>query len=774
MSVNSPKYIPDGATVLLGGVDEGREPLLLRPDQVSRASNVTMRGGFPRTRPAYMERELSFSREEYRQWYENNLFQGYSYYDDFRGMEKKVVSIAGRIFLIDPLNGYLTTDITPKRTTATTAAFTVGDLFTPVAVSVSDASLVFDGYPIYINGKEYTLDSKSGSTLNLINVEETIGAVIPLGTVVEFLDPNSPVLPLAWMEQAEQYLVIQDDQSRPIIFDGASSRRAKVGIEIPTGSVMAYGRGRLWVAVNNGREFAAGDIAGGPTGVLGFTENSFLAGGGSFRVGANVGRIRSMKFVMNLDTSLGQGPLQVLCDRAIYSVNAPTQRELWSVITDPIQTESLINFGAAGHYGTVLVNGDLFFRSQDGLRSFFIARRDFGTWGNTPISTEMFKTMSGDTPELLIHAAAVIFDNRLLFTAVPVPGANGVRHKCLVVLDFDLISTLGQKAPPAYDGFWTGIDVTGILTGRFAGRQRCFAFAHDLDGKNVLWEVTMEGKHDNGTRGITARLEYRSLGFPKGQSASGLKRLQGAEIGISQFAGEVTFTLSYRPDQYPCWQDWDEKVICIDSDQCSEEDPCLSTESLSNMMGFKTRIGFGVPPDANDLADEKAMRFGFSFQPALEWSGYAELNKFMVYAHEEEEWAFAPPSDVRSVCSVIQCCPPDPFGYRSDTATEPDIPIVVASGLHQYTGGFDLITLDFWIDGLPGPALFDYFELQVSLDGVTFADWTIIDTTVSAYPATLTFETGLAAGTVIRARCRTVKDGVASEWSDYAGPITQT
>lgn len=662
---NNPKYIPDGATSLLGGVDEGREPLLLRNDQVSRCINMTMRGGFPMTRPGFNRNGLLFARGEYGSWFIDHVFQGYGYYDDFQGMEKLIASVGGRIFLIDPLNAFLVTDITPRKSTLTTANFTTGDAVTPVPVTVTDASMIFDGYPVYVNGNEFTLDSKSGNVLQLINMEQASGVVVASGATVEYLDPNSPEQPEAWMEQAEQYMVIQDDQSRPIIFDGSASRRSKIGTEIPTGSAMSYGRGRLWVAVNKGRQFGAGDIAGGPTGVLGFMENAYLAGGGFFRVGANVGRIRAMKFVMNLDTSLGQGPLQILCERAIYSVNAPTDRTTWQNVTDPIQTESLINFGATGAYSTALVNGDLFFRAEDGLRSFFIARRDFGTWGNTPVSTEVIRTIGRDTPELLFKSAAVLFDNRLLFTAVPQPGSNGVRHKCLVALDFDLISTLGQKAPPAYDGIWTGIDITGLIAGRFAGKKRCFAFAHDGEGMNTLWEITEDAKFDNSRFPIDWRIEYRSMAFITQKGANGLMRLAGAEVWVSEFADEVAFTLTYRPDQYPCWQDWAQKTICIVSDQCSEENACDSTSSLSNMLGFKTRLSFGKPADANNEADEKAMNVGFSFQPCLAGSGYAVLNKFVIYAQEVEEWGIAPPSDDRTACGTIQCCPPDPFGYRS-------------------------------------------------------------------------------------------------------------
>lgn len=664
--IANPKYVTDGFTTLLGGVDESRAPLLLGADQVSRAINITFRGGFPKPRPAILKRALKWARGEYGNWFQNNRFQGADRFDDFLNREKLVASVGGRIFLIDPTMGYLVTEITPRTFTTTTANFTAQDSLTDITINVNDASKIYVGYPIYIDGKEYQVTAISGTQLTARNMEEADGTVIASGTTVEVLDPNNPNQPNAWFVQAEQYFIIQDNQGSAIIFDGATTRRALPSGEIPSGGPMAYGRGRIWVAVNDMREFVAGDIAGGPTGVLGFTENTYLSGGGTFRIGSNAGKIRAMQFIMQLDTSLGQGPLQIFCDRAIYSVNAPTQRDLWAVVTNPIQTESLINFGATAQASTILINGDVFFRAEDGLRSFIVARRDFGTWGNTPISREMNRILDKDTPELLLQSCATMFDNRLLFTASPAPTPNGVHHRCLVALDFDLISTLKGKMPPAYDGIWTGLLVTGLVSGKFTGINRCFAFAHNAEsGINELWEITKDGYRDNDVNQVNWVLETRSMTFPVGGQPSGLKGLATAEVWVQEFIGECSITLQYRPDQHPCWQDWDTKEICIVDDQCAEEDPCAST-TAGNMHGYKTRIGFGQPGDSDNEADEKAMLSGFSFQVRLEGTGWASLNMFRAWSHIEEEYPQQPPSDSRSECNAIACCPPNPFEYQAD------------------------------------------------------------------------------------------------------------
>ena len=63
--------------------------------------------------------------------------------------------------------------------------------------------------------------------------------------------------------------------------------------ELPAGRVGAYGMGRVWESLTDGIQFIAGDIVGGSSGtqfyngrdaVLRVTENSYLAGGGTFHV----------------------------------------------------------------------------------------------------------------------------------------------------------------------------------------------------------------------------------------------------------------------------------------------------------------------------------------------------------------------------------------------------------------------------------------------------------------------------------------------------------
>ena len=235
---------------------------------------------------------------------------------------------------------------------------------------------------------------------------------------------NTTKPPLVWMVQAERYLLIQDGLSIPLTWEGASLTRSNPvafgGVNLPVGCMMEYNNGRLWVTLDDRKSFVAGDLAYSITGtaadVLSFTENDFIDGGGSFGMPSSAGRINAMKSVAIQDSTLGQGPLQVFGQAGSASMNAPFDRTTWQQLDSPIQSVSLIAPGPVGQYAVATINGDLWYRSQDGIRSFMVARRDHGTWVNTPLSHERSRILDRDDPYLLQHTSAVVFDKRLLST----------------------------------------------------------------------------------------------------------------------------------------------------------------------------------------------------------------------------------------------------------------------------------------------------------------------------------------------------------------------
>jgi hypothetical protein len=571
----------DGFVTLERGVDSGRTPASLQRNQCSFAINTTFRGGHPECRPGFIKRKLNFldSSSDVDQTllarFQDGLFQGAAFYDGGWGKSSLIASIGGRLFRIEPEKQYAVTDITPT-------------------------------------------------------------------------DANSSKLPKAWFCQAEEFMVVQDGQSPPTVYDGSGVRRLQAGRELPVGTVMTYGQGRIWMASPDGYRFVAGDLAYGSSGspkygyrdsVIKFTENDFLNEGGYFAVPQNSGGITGMTFTSSLDTSLGQGPMLVFTRNQIASCQAPIDRTAWKDLEYPIQTIALRGYGATGDRSVAVVNGDVFYRADDGIRSFKLARRDFSTWGNTPVSAEMNRVLTKDSREYLDYCSAVVFDNRLLSTVSPywVQG-HGVPHRGLAVLDFDILSRMHGAQQPAWEGIWTGLNVLQLVVGSFNGVEKCFAFV--LNGANQveLWEVSRDYPHDYGDAGdsrIEWSIEFKSLDF---ESLFELKSLEYGEVFIDRLQGDCNIKADYRPDEYPLWQSWHEGWS-----EGAEDKIILTANSMTPpalpRKQYRSKMGLPEPDYAADEIEDLGIKKFFVFQPRLEFRGHCRLRGLRIVARVEQEQA---------------------------------------------------------------------------------------------------------------------------------------
>jgi len=303
MSERAPRRFTDGALSFEGGMDAGRVPQLIGPNQVAFAVNTTFRGGYASQRPGFVKQ--AFTDEDGNAL--SGVWQCARDYIDDDGFVWVIALVAGRVYRYNPQ-------------TNTTDELTSECLYNPS---------------------------------NLLQ---------------------------GWMEQAENFLIIQDGESKPLIWDGQALRQADSN-EIKTGTVMRYVNGRIWYSLPIGFEFRATDLVysdGTRAGVLKEEENQFLIGG-NFSVPSDGGPITAMAVPGNLDTALGQGSLLVFTPRYVFSVQAPLERDAWASVNYPIQAISLVSNGALGARSTITINGDVFYRSADGIRSFIIAHHDFKT-----------------------------------------------------------------------------------------------------------------------------------------------------------------------------------------------------------------------------------------------------------------------------------------------------------------------------------------------------------------------------------------------------------
>lgn len=407
--------------------------------------------------------------------------------------------------------------------------------------------------------------------------------------------------------------------------------------EIPAAGPMDYYMGRLWYG--GFREYGAGDIVGGPSGsqafrftdsILKVSENTYITLGGAFIVPDVGGNIRAIKHGVSLDTARAEGKLFVFTLPRIYSVNVVPTRAEWKNLSEPIQRVAQINFGTSSDRSVVAVNGDLFMQTPAGVNTVIEALRYFEQWGNLPISTEEARAINLNNRALLKFSSGISFDNRIIQTCLPEQSPVGTIHKGMLPLNFDVISTLQQKLPPAWEGVWEGMNVLRLLKGDFGGRERAFAFVYAEDTKQIeLWELTSQAQFDENSSGET-RVEW-VVEFPSYNAGKpfDLKELETLELWIDRLYGTVEFRVEFRPDQHPCWEYWHAWKECAPRNNCEDvynvfpNPNCYPTQIYQPQ--YIATVILPKPPTSCEVSQGRPINLGYGFQVRIFITGYCRI-----------------------------------------------------------------------------------------------------------------------------------------------------
>ena len=675
----TPQTLFAGTDNFLGGVDASRDPSLIQTNQLAFGLNLTLRGGFATDRPKFKHLPLDFGGDSVLEARATRpRFQGACYYKPDGGRpECLIAAIGGRLFRFDIKRDAATVrEITISFNAIGGVAFAAPAIGSNATIVVNSTVNIHAGYEIAIGGANYVVVSVDSATvLTVENVDDVAGTIHVVGFVLQVWDVNPASRTQAWLWQAENYVIWNDGQSVPVFYDGATSRRSIIvgaNPELPAGRMGIYWMGRNWIAGTDGRTYFASDIVGASSGtpanqyrdaVLHYWTNTFLSTGGRFIVPANAGDITAIAGVAILDASLGQGPVVILTPEIIFSNNAPVDDTTWQSLKNPIQTVTQITNGGLGQWSTLSANSDLLFRAPDGFRSLILGRRDFATWGNTPISRELNWILVKDDPTLLAWSSGIVFDNRLLMTCSPVHTVQGIYHRGIASLDFDVLSSLRGKSPSVYDGLWTGLQTLQLLEGRFESKPRAFSFVLDGTAPQAvirLWEIlsTEDDAIADTVVGFPPTEQYPQPLAPqipvvmeahtsslfndeKGRPLD-RKRLLDGEISISELRGRVDFVIYWKPDDHPCWIRWRSWSICALDRNCSV-DPLTGCLTLKNHRPqYRQRMGFGEPPATCDSITNKPYREGRTFQVRVVIQGHCRIVNIKISAVLVPEQTFAP------------------------------------------------------------------------------------------------------------------------------------
>lgn len=503
------------------------------------------------------------------------------------------------------------------------------------------------------------LVSSIGGRIYKIDVDDPASAVEL--TAVDPLLVNPSANEVSYFLQAEQFLIVQagDYVTNPLFWDGTTLRRSK-GItdpgvasgtpntnEIPAAGPMDYYMNRIWYA--QGRTYSAGDIVGGPSGViipshvdsiLNVTENPLCVGGDGFSVPSGTGNIRCLTHTSNINATLGEGQLMIFTRKDVFAMTVPVTRSDWvgaDTNARPLQTVVQMNNGAVNARSMVAVNGDLFFQSfEPSIRSLVIAMRYYDQWGNTPISINENRILAFNDRGLMRFASGILFDNRVLQCVLPFETPVGVAHKAVVPLNFDVISTLDTKLPPVWEGMYEGLDILELVSSDFAGRERAFAIAWSEEEQNIqLWELTNYSKTDRDDNRVAWYIETPA--YTWGDEFQ-LKKLVSAELWIDKLFGKVFFEVDYRVDGDPCWYPWHKWNDCTSRSTCEDvHNPSASPYCEPHRESFRQTVTLPKPQPVCEAASGRPTYIGYQFQVRIRIKGWCRIRGLLLKAEKVEQ-----------------------------------------------------------------------------------------------------------------------------------------
>ena len=390
---------------------------------------------------------------------------------------------------------------------------------------------------------------------------------------------------------------------------------------VPIGKSMAYGQGRLFVAVerywDNG--LSSGQEAGWRTGeglrfivasdaenpsepsrFLAFTENDLLAGGGALMLPVESGFITSMDFFRNASTGTGLGELFVLCRRGSAAFAVSTDRATeWG---KPGFGQQLFqSSGSNSPSALVPVNSDLVYYGDGGLRTIkYSASNETASGGlaSVPLSPEVSnyvaKTLEAHEPFVSMAAA----DNYVLFTAGGRELSDGsVAFTDVLPWDLSNFQVSGETPSRTFAGAWRGPLFHAVLK-----ISRAVAGAVFRDSAAGPLKFAAFSGSDPAMVSVV-----RTGAYPFG-AAFNLKRVKYADLMLDRIRTDVAVKVRWRADG-GAWRKSDVRHF--------------SPASVS-VSGAATGL-FRVPMEVDEPA-------GNLYEFAIEWTGHARMKLFVAFA----------------------------------------------------------------------------------------------------------------------------------------------
>jgi len=644
--ISDQNRLTEGMGSFLGGANSAVDPALIADNQYSWAENIVVRDGFPNTRPGFRFVKLLPS----------GVIQGACYFDNrLRDTQDLIGMINGKLYDLSPLNSNLEArDISPPDEpnpyVSQKVCIVQANAFLVAQDGLSSA-IVYDGSKSYRSEgiKQYldpaaSIDECVLGANNAVVAAPSVVNLQPGMLVTSASGAIQPGTKISSFDIANSTITLSKVATKTIVttLNFYSPGVVQEDIAIPVGQVMAYGNGRLWVANNN--NLFAGDLVGSSKDAeVKFSETIYFTGGGSFYFNDN---ITGLVFLPGQDNSVGQGDLIVFTKNSIYAIKATNyDRTTWQN-TIGMQRKIFIGRGSENQESIILTDKDVYFRSLEGIRSLAQTVNARGVVSLSD-SLEASRVITYDTERWLTYAPGVLFDSRYILGAAPkiqratnaqgnYTGRFNTVFTKLISKDFNAGSVINSPVP-VFDGEWNGLQICKLVEGTFGNRRRCFALTCDSDGKNCLYEITLDDYADNlkparnldtVTSPIKCVLETKSFSFG---TPFDIKSLMRADVGFTDVFENVTWTLEYSPDFLNIFYPFQSQEI-----PNNQSTPVLTTQSPPD-LGSSFKITRTVKPESIPVDSSKRLsNFGYMFQGKLYWEGMAKLGFFRLHASRKD------------------------------------------------------------------------------------------------------------------------------------------
>jgi hypothetical protein len=499
----------------------------------------------------------------------------------------------------------------------------------------------------------------------------------------KIIEGNDPGMMHTFFVQAEDRAYIQNGYQNAIAWDGdltiPAYRLNPYNQKMPIGTVMEYAFGRVFVSDRFNQIYASDIIYGNgftdTKNTENFTEITYWAEGGAFSTPAMMGNITAMKVMPQIGTNLrGQGELVILTANGAFSMDVSLPRSQWN--TSNIQRISLLGRGGTSPY-VGLANSELWFRSHDGWAFYSNSQSEFARYFSLrKLSRDVNKWVSNDTPWLKQFASTIYFNNYIINTVAPqtyrAEGVEGLNryHRGMVVLDLDQSSTPAPDAQLQFrwNGVWTGIRPTQLLTALIQGEKRGFGFSFDKDNKNRLYEFTDSQGDDygpNGSRQIESFFTTGRYDFNRSGATNKFlrKKITGGEMWMSEIKGEVDSYVDFRADSNPCWS----QLKVPTTFGCNPCSPVV-TECFPQRGGNRyKRYKFNTPDpsECNDLAGIPSVE-GSEFQIKVNLTGAATVDRVRLMANikNNDDSPVGDCPEENQECEPFLCCQEKYWNYN--------------------------------------------------------------------------------------------------------------